>query len=245
MRLHSRVTSGHCTFSSSESANAASTQLVRMYRSALWRASAAEGLSFAAIRGFEGASELGATMISGPGLSPVSSWRRPESVWRHTLSYHSPPHNHTHAHCDSSLLSSTLPFETRTDTGFRYYDNAAIACRHWRVSSNTDSSTGRVRRLNVCWTAIIIRPAMLSFWETNSAERPTETAEEIRPRTTHVKFLSRSLYMRGTRWYIKIKALNGVKEVARGALCHRGYLTTRRGRSIGTAFLQKEGEKIY
>ncbi|CAB3256417.1 unnamed protein product [Arctia plantaginis] len=67
--------SEHCTFCSSESAKAASTQLVRMYKSALWRASAAEGLSCAAaaIRGFAGASESGATMISGPGLSPVSS----------------------------------------------------------------------------------------------------------------------------------------------------------------------------
>lgn len=73
--LYSRVYSGHCTFSSSERARAASTQLVRIYRSALWRASAAEGLSSAAaaIRGFEGASVSGATMISGPGLSPVSS----------------------------------------------------------------------------------------------------------------------------------------------------------------------------
>lgn len=161
----------HCTFSSSDSANAASTQLVRMYRSVEWRTSAAVGLSRAApaIRGFEGASESGATMISGPGLSPVSSWRRPESVWRRRLSYHSPPHNHTLAHSDPSLLSVTEPYETQNDTKFRWNKKNRVRVstlarleQHWFERW--------MHRLNVCWAAIMIRPLMLPFWDTTTTE---------------------------------------------------------------------------
>lgn len=160
----------HCTFSSSESAKAASTQLVRMYRSALWRASAAEGLSWAAaIRGFEGASESGATMISGPVLSPVSSWRRPESVWRRTLSYHSPPHNHTPVHWNSSLC---LSLAARNAERYRLsVTSNAIACRHWRDPNCTESNARWIPGLNVCRAAIMIRPIMLPLWRTKAPER--------------------------------------------------------------------------
>lgn len=197
----------HCTFSSSDSAKAASTQLVRMYRSVEWRASAAEGLSRAtpAIRGFEGASESGATMISGPGLSPVSSWRRPESVWRRTLSYHSPPHNHTLAHSDPSLLSITEPLKTRNETEFWLNKYTVFACRHWRDSSSTDSSTECVDWMFVEPPSWFDRLCCRSG--TRQRPRSDEGARTGSPED-HTRDTPISLAQRGAKPG-KIKALNG------------------------------------